>query len=200
MKPILRLTIPVALALAASACSVSSMLGGGKAPPYLLTLTSQAPATGEFTRSASAGEAVTVALPVISKELRTTRIPAQITPTAIQYLTGVQWADTPDRLFKDLVSETVRRMTHRVVLDSGQAALDPGLIVSGELSRFGYDEAERAVIVRYDAALSTAGGAHVETRRFEAKVPSAGDPAGAGPALNAAANQVAMAVAKWIDG
>lgn len=201
MKPIPRLALPIALAALVSACSVSSILGGGgKPPPYLLTLTSQAPATGEFTRAAAPGEAVTIATPIIPKELRTVRIPVHVTPTAIEYVTDVQWADTPDKLFQDLVAESVRRLTGRVVLDRDQAVLDPGLVVSGQLSRFGYDDSERAVIVRYDAALSTTGGTRVETRRFEAKVPSAPDAAAIGPALNTAANQVAMDVARWIGG
>jgi cholesterol transport system auxiliary component len=200
MKPILRLAVPAALAFALGACSISSLLGGGKAPPYLLTLTSQAPATGEFTRSAAPGQAVTIATPIIPKELRTIRIPVHVTPTAIEYVTDVQWADTPDKLFQDLVAETVRRTTNRVVLDHDQALLDPGLVVSGQLSRFGYDDSEAAVVVRYDAALSTAGGTRVETRRFEAKVPATPDATGIGPALNTAANQVAMDIAKWIGG
>jgi cholesterol transport system auxiliary component len=200
MKPILRFAAPAALAFALGACSLSSILGGGKAPPYLLTLTSQAPATGEFTRSAAPAEAVTIATPVIPEELRTIRIPVHVTPTAIEYVTGVQWADTPDKLFQSLVAETVRRTTRRVVLDRDQSTLDPGLVVSGQLTRFGYDDTEAAVVVRYDAALSTAGGTRVETRRFEAKVPAAPDAAGIGPALNTAANQVAMDVAKWIGG
>jgi cholesterol transport system auxiliary component len=200
MKQILRFAAPAALALALGACSLSSILGGGKAPPYLLTLTSQAPATGEFTRSAAPAEAVTIATPVIPEELRTIRIPVHVTPTAIEYVTGVQWADTPDKLFQDLVAETVRRTTNRVVLDRDQSTLDPGLVVSGQLTRFGYDDTEAAVVVRYDAALSTAGGTRVETRRFEAKVPAAPDAAGIGPALNTAANQVAMDIAKWLGG
>jgi cholesterol transport system auxiliary component len=200
MKPILRFAVPAALALALGACSLGGLLGGGKAPPYLMTLTSQAPATGEFTRSAAPGEAVTISAPIIPKELRTVRIPVHVTPTAIEYVTDAQWADTPDKLFQDLVAETVTRMTRRVVLDGNQAALDPGLVVSGQLSRFGYDDSEGAVVVRYDAALSTAGGTRVETRRFEAKVPATADAAGIGPALNTAANQVAMDVAKWIGG
>jgi cholesterol transport system auxiliary component len=200
MKPILRLAVPAALAFALGACSLGGLLGGGKAPPYLLTLTSQAPATGEFTRSAAPGEAVTISTPIIPKELRTVRIPVHVTPTAIEYVTDVQWADTPDKLFQDLVAETVRRTTNRVVLDRDQALLDPGLVVSGQLSRFGYDDSEAAVVVRYDAALSTAGGTRVETRRFEAKVPATPDATRIGPALNPAANQVAMDVAKWIGG
>jgi cholesterol transport system auxiliary component len=200
MKPIPRLAAVAALSLALGACSLGGLLGGGKAPPYLLTLTSQAPATGEFTRSAAPGEAVTISTPIIPKELRTVRIPVHVTPTAIEYVTDLQWADTPDKLFQTLIAESVTRMTRRVVLDSDQATLDPGLVVSGQLSRFGYDDSEGAVVVRYDAALSTAGGTRVETRRFESKVPSTADAAGIGPALNTAANQVAMDVAKWIGG
>ena len=200
MKPSMRIAAAMAIALSISGCSAASLLGAGKVPPYLLTLTSEAPATGEFTRSATPGEAVTIAAPIIAKELRTVRIPVQVTPTAIEYVTGVQWADTPDRLFQDLVAETVRRTTRRVVLDPDQAALDPGLVVSGQLSRFGYDAVEQAVIVRYDAALSTSGGTRVETRRFESRVPTSADAAGIGPALNSAANRVALDVARWIGG
>ena len=56
-------------------------------------------------------------------------------------MTNLQWVDTPDQLFQDLLAETVRRTTNRVVLDPRQTALDPGLLVTGELQRFGYDAA-----------------------------------------------------------
>ena len=46
----------------------------------------------------------------------------------------------------------------------------------------------------------TSAGTRVETRRFEASVPADGTAATVGPALNAAANQVANEVAKWIGG
>ena len=68
----------------------------------------------------------------------------------------------------------MRRTTNRVVLDPQQAALDPGLLVTGELQRFGYDAATGQVIVQYDGALSTAGGTRVETRRFTATAPADG--------------------------
>jgi cholesterol transport system auxiliary component len=194
-----RVLAPAALALALGACSLSSMLGGGgKAPATLLTLSAEAPATGEFTRAVAAGQSVTVHTPVISKELRTVRVPVQVTPTDVQYVTDAQWVDTPDRLFQDLLSETIRRTTSRVVLDPNQTALDPGLVVSGELRRFGYDAASGQVVVQFDGALSTAGGTRVETRRFEASVPSTGTGASVGPALNRAANEVANKVAAWV--
>ena len=56
------------------------------------------------------------------------------------------------------------------------------------------------VIAQFDGALTTAGGTRVETRRFETSVPSTADAASVGPALNRAANQVALDVASWIGG
>src|SRR5688572_18108336 len=132
---LLRLSVPVALAIALGACSLSGLLGGGKTPPTLLTLTPQAALQGEFTRSASAGEAVTIAIPVIAKELRTVRVPAQVSHMEVAYIEDLQWVDTPDRLFQELLAETIRRTTGRVVLDPKQANLDPGISVSGQLHR-----------------------------------------------------------------
>jgi cholesterol transport system auxiliary component len=194
----LRVSAAAALALSLSACA---LLGGGpKPPPTLLTLAPSAPAPASVVRSANAGEAVTIDTPVIPKELRGVRVPAQVGPTAIAYIKGLQWVDTPDRLFQDLLQETVLRTTSRVVIDPKQSNLDPGLVVSGQLSSFGYEAGAGTVLVRYDAALSAAGGTRVETRRFEARAPADGTAATVGPALNQAANEVALQVAQWIGG
>ena len=193
-----RIAASAALALAVGGCSLGGLLGGGKTPASLLTLAPETPAPAEYSRAANAGQAVTVGTPVIGKELRTPRIPVQVTPTDVQYITDAQWVDTPDRLFQSLLAETIRRTTNRVVLDPRQATLDPGLLVTGELHSFGYDTATGMAVVRYDASLSTEGGARVETRRFEATAPSDGTAASIGPALNRAANQVAQGVAQWI--
>ena len=198
MRLLYRIAAPAALVLALGGCSLGGFLGGGKPPASLLTLAPEAPAPAEYSRTANAGQAVTVSTPVIGKELRTPRIPVQVTPTDVQYVTDAQWVDTPDRLFQSLLAETIRRTTNRVVLDPRQATLDPGLLVTGELHSFGYDTATGMAVVRYDASLSTEGGARVETRRFEATAPSDGTAASVGPALNRAANQVAQGVAQWI--
>jgi cholesterol transport system auxiliary component len=198
MRQMLRVSAAAALALSLSACA---LLGGGpKPPPTLLTLAPSAPAPASVVRSANAGEAVTIDTPVIPKELRGVRVPAQVGPTAIAYIKGLQWVDTPDRLFQDLLQETVLRTTSRVVIDPKQSNLDPGLVVSGLLSSFGYEAGAGTVLVRYDAALSAAGGTRVETRRFEARAPADGTAATVGPALNQAANEVALQVAQWIGG
>lgn len=197
MSRMLRVSATVALALSLGACA-GLLGGGGKAPPWLLTLTPQAPAPENIARTAGPGEAVTIDTPVIPKEVRTTRVPVHEGPIAIAYVKDLTWVDIPDRLFQDLLTETVTRMTNRVVLDPNQSTLDPGVTISGNLSRFGYDAQEGMVVVRYDAAMSRAGGTAVTTRRFEAREPADGTAATVAPAINSAANRVAMEVAQWV--
>jgi cholesterol transport system auxiliary component len=201
MRLVLKTGTALALALAVSACSLGGMLGGGGKPPTtLVTLTPEATEPAAIARSAAAGRAVTIAVPTVKRELSTVRVPVQLTPTDIQYVSNLQLVDTPAHLFGNLIAETVRRTTNRVVLDPGQTSLDPGLLVSGQLQRFGYDASTGQVVVTYDASLSTAGGNQVQTRRFTATAPADGTGPSVGPALNRAANQVALDVAKWIGG
>lgn len=200
MNSMLRLAAPVALALALGACMGGLLGGGGKTPPWLLTLTPQAPAPESIARTAGPDEAVTIEAPVIPKEIRTNRVPVHSGPIAIAYVKDLTWVDTPDRLFQDLLTETLTRMTNRIVLDPKQSSLDPGVTVTGNLSRFGYDAQEGMVVVRYDASMTRAGSTVVTTRRFEAREPADGSPSAVAPAINAAANRVAMDVAQWIGG
>lgn len=199
MRLLLKAGTAIALVAALGGCSVGSLLGGGGKPPTtLVTLTPEAPEPAQISRTAVAGQAVTVAIPTAPRELSTVRVPVQLTPSDVQYVANLQLADTPSRLFADLVAETLRRTTNRVVLDPAQAALDPGLVVTGQLQRFGYDASTGQVVVTYDGALSAAGGNRVENRRFTATMPADGTATTVGPALNRAANQVASEVARWI--
>ena len=191
----IRLVAPLVLLAGLGGC-----FGGSKVPPTLLTLTPQAAAPAELVRSAAAAQAVTIDVPIIPEELDQVRVPALERPGAITYIEDLQWVDRPNRMFQQLLTETVKRTTTRVVLDPRQSVLDPGLRVSGTLQRMGYDVASGQVIVIYDAALSTAGGSRVETRRFQASTPADGTAATVGPALNQAANQVALQVAGWVGG
>lgn len=187
-----------AAAMVIAGLSGCALLGGGKAPKNLITLSATAPLPGPIARSGSAAATVTVEDPIIAKEIRTTRVAAQTGSTVIAYIKDLTLVDTPDKLMKNLIAETILRTTNRVVLDPRQSSLDPGLLVSGRLTDFGYEGGQGTVLVRYDAALSTAGGTRVETRRFEARAPADGTAATVGPALNLAANEVALQVAQWI--
>jgi cholesterol transport system auxiliary component len=185
--------------LALTACSIGGLLGGGSKPPVtLVTLTTEAAEPASMARAAAAGQAVTIVTPSVPRELGTVRVPLQVTPSDVQYVANLQLVDSPAKLFQGLLEETVRRTTNRVVLGPSQTTLDPGLVVAGELQRFGYDASSGQVVVTYDGSLSAAGGARIETRRFTATAPSDGTAPSVGPALNRAANQVALDVAKWI--
>jgi len=164
MTLLLRAVIISALAVALSGCM--GMLGGGKVPTTLYTLSAEAADPGPMTRTVNAGQAVTIGTPLLSKELRTVRAPVQVTPTDIQYVPDLQWVDTPDRLFQALLEETVRRTTNRVVLDPRQSALDPGLQVTGELARFGYDASSGQAMVVYDALYAWCRSLQGETHNW----------------------------------
>ena len=193
--------IALTLAAALSGCSLGGLLGGGGKPPVsLVTLTPEAAEPAQIARTTAAGQAVTINIPTVPKELAAVRVPVQVSPTDVQYVANLTLVDTPDRLFQGLLAETVRRTTSRVVLDPGQTNLDPGVTVSGQLQKFGYDAATGQVNVTYDASMATAGAAKVETRRFTASAPADGTGPSVGPALNRAANQVALEVARWIGG
>ena len=159
MRLFIKTLASVALAGALAGCSLGGLLGGGGKPPTTLqTLTPEAADPGPMTRTVNAGQAVTIGAPIIPKELRTVRVPVQLSPTDIQYVTNLQWVDTPDKLFQSLLAETVRRTTNRVVRDAHQTALDPGLVVSGALERFGYDAASGQAVVVYDGDVVVGGG------------------------------------------
>jgi cholesterol transport system auxiliary component len=127
-------------------------------------------------------------------------VPVQVSPTEIQYVTNLQWVDTPDKLFQSLLEDTVRRATNRVVINPGQTGFDPGIVVQGELDRFGYDARTGQVVVAYNASMSSPDGAQVQTKRFVVTEASDGSGPSVGPALNRAANAVAQQVAQWIGG
>lgn len=200
MNAVVKTGLACVVAAALGGCSLGGLLGGGKPPVTLVTLTPEAAEPASMSRTVTAGQAVTIATPTVRKELSAVRVPVRISATDVQYVANLQLVDTPAHLFAGLVAETVRRTTRRVVLDPSQATLDPGLQVSGELQKFGYDTATGQVSVSYDGSLSTAGGSRVETRRFTATAPADGTAATVGPALNRAANQVALEVAMWIGG
>lgn len=188
----MRRFVPALAALALAGC-----FGGAKVPPTLLTLT---PASSEaaIDRTAAAGEAITIELPVASREIRQVRVPVLEAPGQVAYVRNLQYVETPDRLFQQLLSETVKRTTGRVVVDPRQAGIDPGTRVTGVLHRFGHDAASGQVVVTFDATATR--GATIQTRRFTANAPADGTAATVGPAINAAANDVARQVAAWIGG
>jgi cholesterol transport system auxiliary component len=186
--------------LAGAALALSGCFGGAKVPDTLMTLNASQARTAATPRTAAEGQAITVVVPTVPRELETLRIPVHETELGVSYLKNAQWVEMPATLFARLVSETIAATTGRVVLDPKQFTFDPGQRLTGTLQRFGYDATSGQVVAIYDAAIARQGGG-VATQRFEARVPAAtADAAGVGPALNQAANQIAADVARWVGG
>lgn len=180
------------LVLALSGCF------GGSTPDTLMTLNAAQSRAAASTRAAGEGEAITVVVPTVPRELQTLRVPVHETELAVSYLKDAQWVEMPANLFARLVSETIAASTNRVVLDPKQFTFDPGQRLTGTLQRFGLDATRQEVVAVYDAVLSRQGGG-ITSRRFEARVPvTAADAANVSPALNQAANQIATEVASWV--
>ena len=171
---------------------------GEKPPPSLMTLTAATPLAPGTARTVEPARAVQVGIPLVPQALAGVRVPVRASDTAIAYLKDAQWSEAPNRLFRNLLAETIEARTGRTVLDQRQFATLAGIRVGGSLKAFGLDAPANAVVVTYDATLAR-GDAAVEERRFEARVPvAAQDAASVAPALNQAANQVASDVADWV--
>lgn len=180
-----------------AALPLAGCFGGAKPPPELLTLTAtQTRAPGE-TRAAQEGHVITVTPPSAPDEIAVNRIPVYVGPTQVQYLTGPVWVGKPNELFRQLLSETLAARTGWTVLDPAIYTQVQGMVLGGELLRFGYDPARGEAVVVFEASLARPGAA-VSTERFEARAPAeAPDAATVAAALNVAANQVASQVADW---
>lgn len=193
---LLRLALPVLAALPLAAC----ISFGAEPPDTLATLTPASPVAAGAARAARDGQTVIVSVPVVPQELSTPRVPVQAGATAIAYLKDAQWVDAPNRLFRDVLAETIQSRTAHAVLDPRQAAIAGGIRLGGRLTHFGLDSTSRSAVAVYDATLVRGpDGKAAEVRRFEARVPvTAETPAAVIPALNQAANQIAVEVADWV--
>lgn len=191
---------PLVIAALAGALSLGGCISfGAKPPASLLTLTAAEGVPVGNQQDSGTAKSIVIEIPAVPASLGTARVPVQATPTSIAYVPDALWAEPPARLFARLMADTVTTRTGRVVVSSTQSIGDPSASLSGELRSFGIDAATRQAVVTFDGALLRQGDAHVEKRRFEARVPVATiDATAAGVGLNDAANQVAVQVADWI--
>lgn len=171
---------------------------GPETPESLLTLTPSATAPAGSGTSGSAETALVLSEFETTSALDVTRVPVQVDDTKLAYLQDAVWVEKPARLLRRLIAETVRTRSNRLVIDGD----DPGVLaanrLTGTLRQFGYDARTSSVVLVFDAVRPGEGSA-VTTRRFEARVPGiAPDAQSVGPALNQAANEVAVQVADWV--
>ena len=186
------LAAPLALVLA------GCISFGAEPPESLLTLTSEATAPVGTAVAITPENTIAVFEPSAPARLDVTRVPVQVDSNSIAYLKEALWVERPARLFRRLLSETLRARGDTNILGEDDVGLVATSIVRGSLVDFGYDAPSRSVIVRFDAVYSRGEGTP-QTRRFESIVPNIEpEAAPVGVALNQAANDVARQVAAWI--
>lgn len=192
--------LPGALAAASLALLLSGCLGlgGGKLPATLISLSPiQSPTAGAGV-SGKQGDALLVLEPDVDRKLAVLRVPVRVNGSSIAYLADAAWVERPARQFRSLLAETLRASGKRLVLEDDGTANQTAQRIGGRLIDMGYDAADQAVVVRFEAVRSGPGGM-VETRRFESVVPGiSAKPEAIAPALNRAANAVAADIAAWI--
>ena len=191
--------LPGAIAAASLALLLGGCLGlgGGKLPATLIALTpTQTPAVGTGV-SGKQGDALLVLEPDVDRKLAVLRVPVRVNGSSIAYLADAAWVERPARQFRSLLAETLRASGKRLVLEDDGTANQTAQRIGGRLIDMGYDAADQAVVVRFEAVRSGPGGM-VETRRFESVIPGiSAKPEVIAPALNRAANAVAADLAAW---
>jgi len=171
---------------------------GGEAPEQLYTLTPTATVAAGGGTTGSASAALAVLVPSTPERLNVTRVPVQVSESSLAYLQDAFWVEKPALLFRNLLAETIRARGNRLVVGGGELEYTANTQLSGQLIEMGYDAPSMSVVVRYDAILSLPEG-ELRTRRFESSIQGIAPQADAvGPALNQAANDVAVQVADWV--
>ena len=172
---------------------------GGKPPPKLLSIATEAPLTPGRAQSGPTASALFVGIPTTPKAIATSRVAVHDGPNAFAYVKKALWVDIPAHQFQRLLSETIAARAGLLVLDPGQFLAPPGHVLHGELVDFSIEPARHRAIVSYDASLTGPDGKQVMTRRFSATAPiSKVDANLVAPAISAAANEVAAQVADWV--
>ena len=186
--------LSAALALALSGC----VSFGPKAPDSLLTLTPASLPQAGSTASGTLASALAVMTPSVPQRLNATRVPVRTGDATLAYLQEAFWVEKPAYLFQNLVAETIRARGSRLVVDGGDIEYAAATQLSGQLVEMSYDAPSSSVLVVFDAMLTLPGG-EIRTRRFEAREENIlPDAISVGPALNTAANRVAVEVADWV--
>lgn len=188
-----RAALALGLALALAGC-----LGGPKIPATLLTLTPVDRAEAGSGSTGSLAAAIAVIEPAVPQKLDVKRVPVQVNAASVAYLKDAMWVEKPALLFRQMLAETLRAQGKWLVIDGIERQYSAQTRLTGQLLDMGYDAASQSAVVRFEAVLEAPGGT-IATRRFESVVKGiAPEPEQLGPALNDAANDVALQVVEWV--
>jgi len=196
-----RAAFPRWLAAGAASLLLSSCVSigaGGDVPEQLIGFTARESAPAGPIASSNAGNMLLVMEPEVDSRLDVNRVPVRVDETGIAYLQNAFYVDRPARLFQHLLAETLRARTGRLVVEGPEPTLDPATRVSGRLIEMGYHAPSSTVTVTFDAVRTAADGT-LQGQRFSYSMRGVlPDAQSVAPALNTAANEVAIEIADWI--
>jgi len=190
----------LALAGAGMLSGCVSLGGDSKVPDELITFTPREVATGSESVTDAAGNAIVIYAPEVEDRLDVNRVPVQVSDTGVAYLQDATYIDRPARLFRHLLAETMRARSDRLVIEGEDPGVKARTRVYGRISEAGYDARTSSVVFTFDATVTDTDG-KVRQRRFASKIDAV--PAKAkfvAPALNEAANDVAIEISDWLVG
>ncbi len=188
----------MAIVLAGSLLLAGCISLSKEPPPSLLNIQPDAKPVNGASWSGTAASALVIEAPSLPRKLDTDRVPVQIDAANVAYLKDASWVEKPDRLFQNLLAETISSAGNRLILDPFLTSGKQAETLSGQLVDFGVNAQEQQVVIIYDAVWQKGNGQIIK-RRFQA---SEGvneiAPADVGKAMNVAANRLAGEVAAWI--
>ena len=184
-----------------AALALAGCFGGAKVPPVLLTLSPETAAPAEISRAANAGDAVTIEVPIVPKELKSVRVPAQVGATV-------------GRLHRGPPMGRHARQTVPAICCPKRSRGRPDASCSTRTSRrsilacMSPAHCSGSAMTLPRAMPSSSTMARCRPRAAPASKPAVSRPASPPTApprrsvrrSNRAANQVAIEVAKWIGG
>ncbi len=213
----IRYTTANSLGARALALSLLALLGGcggllsgggtGPAPTYYL-LESPAPpadAAPHLKEQAGGPQIVMILEPSLPGALATDGIAIRIGAHRIAYLAGARWSDETPLMLARLLRHAVDTLPDVVAISEDEVGVVPNWRLVSEADAFyaeatGADAAPTRVAVRLTARLIAARPADLFAERsFTAEEPvTGGDPEAIVSAFNAAAGEVARALASWL--
>ena len=133
-------------------------LGGGKPPATLISLSAtQSPVAGTGA-TGTQDDALLVLEPDVDRKLAVLRVPVRVNGSSIAYLADAAWVERPARQLRGLLAETLRASGKRLVLEDDGTAGPAAHRLGGRLVDMGYDAAQQAVVVRFEAIRTRRGG------------------------------------------
>ena len=193
----MRSAVPIALALALSGCSASSLLAPSGPGAKLYTLSApKEVATG----ASQVGWQLLIAMPGAVLALNTPRIAIIPSPSRMDYYADVSWADRPPAMLQELLLQSFDRSGRIAAVQKQSGGFKSDFLLTADIENFEVDNtaAEPGAHIRISARLvRSRDRAIVATRNFEATVPSGSSFDGAVAAFDNGLQSLLPQIVDW---